>query len=200
MVSTMTANTHAHAHSHSEPAAPDAARERLSALLDGELDAETAREALKRQHHTPGDADALAEYAYIGDALRGLAPAATRPDFTARCMARLADEPTLLAPLPRRAERAPMLWAAAAAVSVLSWGLWSMLPPGGDAARMAQAPAAIAPVAARTADVSTAGVNAADADKAEIEALLRAHQDFAQAVIAPTDMQLTQVSALGAGQ
>jgi sigma-E factor negative regulatory protein RseA len=77
-------------------------RERLSALLDGDVDDGMARVLFDRL-----DADAALRedwdsWCLIGDAIRG----ETRymPDFVSRVMTRLDDEPTVLAP-QRRASR-----------------------------------------------------------------------------------------------
>lgn len=74
--------------------------EKLSALMDGELDRTDALVAIKtlgQDAHQRGDWDC---YHLIGDALRGDAPSVTarRKACAASIFARLADEPTILAP------------------------------------------------------------------------------------------------------
>lgn len=71
-------------------------KDKLSALLDGELDDELRRpvfDALKQDSSLRTDWDA---YCLIGDALRG--DRACAPDFVSRVMAGLDDEATVLAP------------------------------------------------------------------------------------------------------
>ncbi|MEW6676523.1 MAG: sigma-E factor negative regulatory protein [Pseudomonadota bacterium] len=146
---------------------------RWSALLDGELDDLEAMRLLA----SPGEWEAgharLREYMAVGDALRGLYPVGREEDFTARVMAALEHEPTVLAPVRRAPDRRPLLWLAAAAVGAITWGLWGSLPDAG----------APVPMAANT---PPAGL--------DVQPYLAAHQDFAQAVIAPAEMNFTQVS------
>lgn len=168
--------SHIQSHRH---AAPDSQGEALSALLDGELPAEEARDVLQ---HLNGDAAArarFAAYVAIGDTLRG--QAVRESDFTAQVMAALQDEPTVLAPMRQQDTRRPLLWLAAAAVGALTWGLWQTLPNPDPAASMVAATTA-QPVPVQSADV---------------QAYLAAHQDFAQAVLAPAEMNFTRVSFVG---
>src|SRR5262245_7417414 len=75
--------------------------DKISALMDGELDAHQSDQQYARLKH---DAEARAcwkTYHLIGDALRGDAIIST--DFTAKLSARLAQEPTVLAPQRSRA-------------------------------------------------------------------------------------------------
>jgi len=144
----------------------------LSILLDGELPEEQARLALGR---LGGSADMQArfrDYCAVGDALRGLHGGPTAPGLTARVMARLEQEPTILAPMRRARGRRTTLWLAAAAITAITWGLWSNLPDHGPALPLA----------------------ANEAPPVDVQPYLAAHQDFAQAVIAPAEMNFTQVS------
>lgn len=146
----------------------------LSVLLDGELPAEQARLALRQTGAGAEFKARFGEYCAVGDALRGMYPAHAAPDLTARVMAALEQEPTVLAPMHRpRERRAATLWLAAAAVSAITWGLWNSLPD--------QDPAI--PVAAGNVTPPL-----------DVQPYLAAHQDFAQAVIAPAEMYFTQVS------
>jgi sigma-E factor negative regulatory protein RseA len=95
--------------------------ENISRLMDGELEdseVETACAALRQ-------ADAAATwvcYHVIGDALRG-APLPAR-GFSRRFAARLAAEPTVIAPGAQRSRPVPVAWAIAAsvaAVAVVGW-------------------------------------------------------------------------------
>lgn len=154
----------------------------LSALLDGELGDETARAVLKRLPASAAERDRFREYCVIGDALRGLDR--DLPDLTDRVMAALENEPTLLAPVRKAPNRRPALWLAAATVAAITWGLWSAGPREEAAIPMAAGPSA-----------PSAGVEAGNAMP-----YLAAHQDFAQAVVAPSEMRFTRVTLVGAGQ
>jgi sigma-E factor negative regulatory protein RseA len=136
--------------------------EEISLLMDGELDALRA----------DGVCDGLRGsrcvaiwvcYHVIGDALRG--SAALTPGFAARFSAKLAAEPTVLAPPPRRAAPAAIALAAAAtvaAVSVVGWVALTTMPT---------APTAL--VAAKQA----ASVRATDARPPVDNEYLLAHQE-----------------------
>ncbi len=67
--------------------------ERLSSLLDGELD-EKELDALLLELNDEETVTTWDQYQQIGSALRGEAPIAMRPDFAARVAAQLAAEPT----------------------------------------------------------------------------------------------------------
>lgn len=105
--------------------------ERISALMDGELESRELRGPLV------GDGEALEawrNYHLIGDALRdtpGLSAA-----FSARMAARLAGEPTVFAPAARRTiarpySRVMQAAAAVAAVALVSWSWLELMPQGG---------------------------------------------------------------------
>lgn len=146
-----------------------------SALLDGELSDAEAREALSRLGSSSWVQVRLREYMALGDALRGLHGGDAESGFTDRVMAALEQEPTLLAPMRRGPDRRPGLWLAAAAVGAITWGLWSSLPEDKVPAPLVAAPANV-----------------------DVQPYLAAHQDFAQAVIAPAEMSFTQVSLVEA--
>jgi len=103
--------------------------ERISRLMDSDLDdaaAEAAFQDLKR----PDGVDTWVCYHVIGDALRRTTD--PTPGFGARFAARLAAEPTVLAPTLRNANRLPFAWAVAAtvaAVMVVGWVAVSTLDP-----------------------------------------------------------------------
>jgi sigma-E factor negative regulatory protein RseA len=103
--------------------------DRISALMDGELDEKSAAqliEALTR------DADAVRtwrRYHLIGDAMRGGLPLSD--GFTERLAQRLASEPTVLAPRRIRTE-SPRLFtvsAAAASVAAVAFVGWMAFAP-----------------------------------------------------------------------
>lgn len=129
--------------------------ERLSALMDGELDGQEAIRELKR---CGGDAtlfEGWATYHLIGDVLRQEAP--LRSGFGARVREALAAEPTVLAPGPATIQRKTRLFALSAAASVagvlaVGWLALSYVdsPTGGSRSKgMAIAPSiSVAPAVA----------------------------------------------------
>jgi len=157
-----------------DPLADERAAE-LSALFDGESGIDDSRRIVKA---TARDAAARANwrlYALIGDELRGDAPAAR--DLTADVMARLREEPVVLAPRPlpvRHQHPFLALAASLAGVGVVGWlalvdasapvapmGGLAAAPPAPTFARVAApanapAPAAVRPVEdrARRGDMS----------------------------------------------
>lgn len=95
----------------------------LSALLDGELEEHEVRVALQATLHADDMRDAWYLYSLIGDGLRGvpLHPG----DMTANVMARVREEPVVLAPrnLTERHRQHPLLALAAslAGVAIVGW-------------------------------------------------------------------------------
>ncbi|MGA1040771.1 MAG: sigma-E factor negative regulatory protein [Burkholderiaceae bacterium] len=99
-------------------------RANISALLDGELTSQEARqvmEAIASDHGRQADFHA---YSLIGDALRGQLAGATSSAFVSQVSARLADEPTVLAPRVRRS-KVSVGWRGAIAASVAAVGFVS---------------------------------------------------------------------------
>ena len=90
--------------------------ERISRLMDGELDDAGTEDAFRELRHPDGVATWVC-YHVIGDALRR--SGAPTPGFAERFAARLAAEPTVLAPKPRQVHRLPAMWAAAATVAAV---------------------------------------------------------------------------------
>lgn len=152
----------------------------LSALLDGELGEEAGRALLRRLSQNSPEQDRLREYGLIGDVMRGLNH--DMPDLTGRVMAALENEPTVLAPMRKPAPRRPYLWLAAATVVAITWGLWNTGPRDEP----------LAPLAANQSMDGTPSGN--------VMPYLAAHQDFAQAVVSPSEMHFTKVTLAGAGQ
>lgn len=159
------------------------AGEWVSALFDGELDPEASKRAVAGLGKDAEMERLWQEYSLIGDVLRGH-PAAGG-DLRSRISAALADEPTVLAPLPNKSDmyRPLYLAAAAAAVAAIAWGVLSVSPQGGEPA---------VPVAVNSAP---AGVTLAAND--DVQPYLAAHQDYAYAVADEPEMRFTQVSMAG---
>ena len=116
-------------------------KEKLSAMMDDAL-ADGERESCVRRLKEDDDLRAAWDvYHLIGDTLRGH----TAPHVADEVRARLADEPTVLA--PRRAERPRLAWyplAAAASVAAVALVGWLALPltdlqPGRGGQTIAQA-------------------------------------------------------------
>ena len=137
--------------------------EEISLLMDGELEAERIDGVCAGLRESQCVATWVC-YHVIGDALRGsCAPIA---GFAARFGERLAGEPTVLAPPPRRAAPAAIALAIAAtvaAVSVVGWVALTTMPT---------APTALA--AAKQA----ASVRAADARPPVDNEYLLVHQEY----------------------
>ena len=94
--------------------------DKISALMDGELDARQAHEQITRLKQDGGLADGWDVFHVIGDTMRG--DRALSAGFNRRMAARLAVEPTVLAP-QRSTARRVMTYALSAAASVAAIGL-----------------------------------------------------------------------------
>jgi sigma-E factor negative regulatory protein RseA len=93
----------------------------ISRLMDGELD-DTEIEIVCSRLRRPDAVATWVCYHVIGDALRS--GAMPTPGFADRFAARLAAEPTVIAPGAQRSRPLPVTWAVAAtiaAVSVVGW-------------------------------------------------------------------------------
>ena len=96
---------------------------RISALMDGELDDRSAREAIVSAARDGEAAEAWKTYHLISDAMRGTRPLSG--EFSARVAERLAAEPTVLA--SGRVQPAARAWfamsaaASVAAVALVGW-------------------------------------------------------------------------------
>lgn len=112
--------------------------EDISRLMDGELADEQLDVVLARLKRAEG-ARAWASYHVIGDTLRGTEPLS--PGFSQRFAARLAAEPTVLAPRARPARSLSLAWSVAAtvaAVAVVGWVAVSAPDPQANAMAMAR--------------------------------------------------------------
>lgn len=89
----------------------------LSAMLDNEASAAETAECLATLKRDAHARQIWSEYHLVGDLMRGVAPASS--DFMARFSARLAEEPTVLAP---RGRAWPRRIAVASFASLAVWG------------------------------------------------------------------------------
>lgn len=138
--------------------------ERISALMDGELEAEAASQLIKGLPASEAHRQRWSEYHLIGDALRRNGHLET--DISARVMEALLEEPVVLA--PRRVRARPLLQnmlalaASVAGVAVVSAVLWQ-----GQAGEVVELADAAVPAAAQVPP--------------ELQAYLVAHQTHAPA-------------------
>lgn len=120
--------------------------EQVSTLMDGELDADEATREITRLRDDPVRRDAWKTYHLIGESLRGeRAEWGLSADFSQRLSARLAGEPTVLAPRAR-APRTLQSYAVAAAasvagVAVVGWAALRMVSPDMAPDTVSKAPA-----------------------------------------------------------
>ena len=100
-------------------------KDRLSGLVDGELEGHDAQAVLEKLNCDEGLRDRWQEYLLIRDALKGRSP--LDADITSRVMGSLDDEPAVLVPRPalppRQGWQRPALSLAAtlAGVAVVGW-------------------------------------------------------------------------------
>ncbi|MBI3371695.1 MAG: sigma-E factor negative regulatory protein [Betaproteobacteria bacterium] len=120
--------------------------EKISALMDGELEAREHERCCARLSADAEALDTWRTYHLICDALRDTSVLSA--GFADRVWAKLADEPDVLAPRARRDARRPLrralsIAASIAAVALVGW--MAFVPPRG--AEVAQAPAKAVPEA-----------------------------------------------------
>jgi len=156
--------------------------EDISRLMDGEL-ADGEVETVCSRLNRPDGVTTWVCYHVIGDALRG--SGAHTAGFAQRFAARLALEPTVLAPRSRRGSPLPIAWAAAAtlaAVAVVGWVAVSTLE---------------VPTTALTKARDAGAVRAAQVRPPAVPAdYLLAHQEYSPTVqIQGVDPNLRAVSA-----
>ena len=155
--------------------------ERISALLDGQVDDQAFDAVLESVKQSPETRDRWSTYCLIGDALRDEPSLET--DMTAAVMQRLAGEPTVLAPVEKALPRAGQgMWQrvlplAASIMGVAVVGWIALQGNHDDAAapplRVAAPPQA-STIAARAVARST------DAGAEALRAYVFAHQSTAQ--------------------
>ncbi|MEW5781636.1 MAG: sigma-E factor negative regulatory protein [Pseudomonadota bacterium] len=178
---------------------------KISALVDGEVEEHEVREAIRASLDDP---HRWRDYLLIGESLRG--ESAPLANITEAVMARLADEPIVLAPrkLRERRPRPHPLWALAASVAGVAVVGWVAMTgdslPTGSTAKLVAAPQAAITVASaeggavppaptfRSESAPPSGasmipptatlVNAVPAAAAEMQEYLLAHQAQAATV------------------
>jgi sigma-E factor negative regulatory protein RseA len=118
-------------------------KDKLSALMDGELDDNSAAEVIQALAHDRDAMQAWRTYQLISDAMRESQLLSS--DFTARFSDRLAAEPTVLA--PRAMQRPSQRWFAVsaaasviAAVGLVGWLAFAPQPPVSTPVAAVQAP------------------------------------------------------------
>lgn len=129
-------------------------KDRISALMDGELDERDAGRLIDALGRDREALDTWREYHLIGDAVRETR--ALSDGFTSRVSAALEKEPTVLAPTRLRSrEPQPRRWyalaASLAAVALVGW--LGFAPQQTAVAPVAQAPKPVVPVKAAPAVV-----------------------------------------------
>jgi len=134
--------------------------ERVSTLMDGELDPGEAAREIARVKQDAACRDAWHSYHAIGDAMRGehTSAGALTPGFSQRLSERLALEPAVMAPRLRLSTTARTIQsyalraaASVAAVAVVGWAALTMLNPDAAPGTLARAPATPATTAAAVA-------------------------------------------------
>jgi sigma-E factor negative regulatory protein RseA len=150
--------------------------ERISELMDGELEARDAQRQLARLKQDKELAHCWSTFHLIGDALRGERPLAR--EISSRVAQQLANEPTVLAPrsyAPKRAATyAVSVAASLSAVALVAWIAFFDNPLAPQ--QTAVAPPAL-PALTATA-VSSEQHLASVPSEGEANDLLRAHTDY----------------------
>lgn len=143
--------------------------ERISELMDGELEAREARRQLARIKQDQELAHCWSTFHLIGDALRGERPLAR--EISSRVAMLLANEPTVLAPRSsapkkRAATYAVSVAASLSAIALVVWIAFNnpLVPP-----EIAKAPPAPPPATTELASVPSEG---------HMNEYLMAHQEF----------------------
>jgi sigma-E factor negative regulatory protein RseA len=121
-------------------------KDRISQLMDGELDERPAADAIKACGQGGEALETWRTYHLISDAMRD--SRVLSAGFSMRTAQRLEAEPTVLAPQRRRAESRTWFAASAAAsfaaVALVGWLAFAPQPAGGPQIAQ-QAPASVAP-------------------------------------------------------
>ena len=150
-------------------------KEKISVLMDGELDDRAAAELIGAVGRDAEALEAWRMYHVVGDAIRGTAPLAE--GFSARVSWKIAEEPAVLAPrgLPRPEPRKWFALSAAAsiaAVALVGYLAFAPQQPSGPAPATAQAPGPVAQATVAPPKPSIVPLSTATND------YLLAHQGF----------------------
>lgn len=147
--------------------------DKISELMDGELDARRAREQVARMNQDEALLHCWNTFHLVGDVMRG--EHALPQDFTRKLATRLAQEPTVLAPhrsaLRRIATYTLSAAASLSAVAVVGW-LAFFNNPLVPQTEIARAPVPTVPAAAPSAQLASVPNNG------KMSEYLMAHQEF----------------------
>jgi sigma-E factor negative regulatory protein RseA len=148
-------------------------KEKLSALIDGELEGDGLHAHLGRLRTDPELRSAWDTYHLIGDALRGQ----ISPAIADRVVARLREEPTVLAPRPQKGPSRRLGWyamAVAASVAAVGFVVWTASPGWRVEPQLAGGPAATTVATS----VQAPATLVSSVPPAEVENYLLAHQPY----------------------
>jgi sigma-E factor negative regulatory protein RseA len=147
--------------------------DKISALMDGELDGREAQQQILRLKQDEALAASWDTFHLIGDAMRG--EQALSHGFDQRLAARLSGEPTVLAPRRSMAKRITTYALSAAAslsaVALVGWVAFfnNPLAPQAELAKAPNTPATASPAPAQLASMPSDG---------KMNEYLIAHQEF----------------------
>lgn len=151
-------------------------KEKLSALVDGELSGEELGRHLGGLRSDAALRSAWDTYHLIGDALRGDLSA----DIAARVVVRLRDEATVLVPRRPVVSLRRLGWyamSAAASVAAVTLVIWTAAPLWRSQPQIALAPAAVGGEGVPIAPLTAASARQ-EAATGEVENYLLAHQPY----------------------
>jgi sigma-E factor negative regulatory protein RseA len=106
-------------------------KEQISALMDDELDLDDSAHLFTAVKKDDELETCWATYHLIGDAMRG--NPMMKPGFKQQLMARIANEPAVLAPRNIKQTRKPAVWSIAASVAAVTFVGWMVLQQQGTA-------------------------------------------------------------------
>jgi sigma-E factor negative regulatory protein RseA len=154
--------------------------EKISALMDGELDGQQAQQQIQLLRNDAELASAWHAFHLIGDAMRNERPLSR--DFSRRLSSRIAAEPTILAPRRGSGKRAVAFALSAAAslsaVALVGWVALSTVPPASQP-EIAKAPVTPVPAVPASATPSAAAPTLASVPSdGTMNEYLMAHQEF----------------------